>query len=273
MAIKRYKPTTPARRQMTGFDFSEITTQKPDKGLLQKKSNRAGRSAGKISMRRRGGGAKQRYRLVDLKRKKMDIPAKVVSIEYDPNRTCRIAKIIYDDGWKSYILAPQGLKIGDKVITSQDGSLKPGNRLKLKNIPTGSQIYNIEINPGKGGQIVRAAGQFASLLSKEEKYVTIQLPSKEVRKVLSECFASIGALSLPEKSLIKFGKAGRKRWFGRRPRVRGLAMAPNAHPHGGGEGRSSIGLSGPKSPWGKSTLGKKTRKSKPSDKLIIKRRK
>ena len=273
MAIKTYKPNTPGRRQMTAVDFSEITAQNPQKSLLAKKTKKAGRAKGRISVRRKGGGAKQRYRQIDFNRKKLDIPAKVLSIEYDPNRTCRIAQILYQDGQKSYILAPQELKVGDEVIAAEKVEAKPGNRAKLKNISSGSFIYNIEMNPGKGGQLVRTAGGSAVLLSKEDKYVTIQLPSKEIRKVLAECFATIGALSVPEHSAIKLGKAGRKRWLGKRPKVRGLAMAPDAHPHGGGEGSSSIGLPGPKTPWGKPTLGKKTRKPKRSDKLIIKRRK
>lgn len=272
MGIKTYKPTTSGQRQKISPDFSGITTDKPEKSLLVKKIRKSGRSKGRISMRRKGGGAKQRYRLVDFKRQKLDMKAKVVTIEYDPNRTARIAKIIYQDGEKSYILAPQELKIGDEVITAHKVPLKPGNRAQLKNIPASSFIYNIEIQPGKGGQMVRSAGNSAILLSKEGKYVTIKLPSKEIRRVLSESFASIGSLSYPEHSVMKHGKAGRKRWLGIRPKVRGLAMSPGAHPHGGGEGRSSIGMPSPKTPWGKLTLGKKTRKKKSSDRLIIKRR-
>lgn len=273
MGIKTYKPKTPGQRQKTSIDFSEITNKKPEKSLLAKKTKKAGRAKGRISVRRKGGGAKQRYRFVDFKREKLNIPAKVLSIEYDPNRTARIAKIVYENGKKSYILAPQELKVGDKVLTTEKAPVKPGHRAKLKNIPPGSFIYNIEMQPGKGGQMVKSAGTSATLLSKEGKYATIQLPSKEVRKILAECFASIGSLSVPEHAAIKLGKAGRKRWLGKRPRVRGLAMSPGAHPHGGGEGRSSIGMPGPKTPWGKPTLGKKTRKKKQSDKLIIKRRK
>ncbi len=273
MGIKIYKSNTAGRRRMVGVDFSEITSKKPQKSLLAKKTQKAGRAKGRVSVRRKGGGAKQRYRKVDFNRKKLDIPAQVKSIEYDPNRTCRIAQIVYKDGQKSYILAPQELKVGDEVIAAEKVEAKAGNRAKLKNIITGAAIYNIEMNPGRGGQLTRSAGGSATLLSKEGKYVTIQLPSKEIRKILAECSASIGTLSVSEHSAIKLGKAGRKRWLGRRPRVRGLAMAPGAHPHGGGEGRSSIGLPGPKTPWGKPTLGKKTRKSKRSDKLIIKRRK
>jgi len=273
MALKRYKPNAAARRKITGPDFKEITKKHPEKNLIGKISCSSGRAHGRISMRRKGGGVKNRYRIIDFKGQKLNIEGRVKSIEYDPNRSARIALVYYIDGSKNYILAPQGLKIDDKVICAEDAPGKTGNRAKLKNISAGSVIHNIEIHPGKGGQIVRAAGNSASLLSKEGKYVTIQLPSKEVRKVLSECYASIGALTFPENSLVKLGKAGRKRWLGMRPKVRGIAMAPNAHPHGGGEGKSSIGMSSPKSPWGKPTLGKKTRKPKPSDKLIIKRRK
>jgi len=273
MGIRKYQPFTPSRRKMSGLDFVEITTEKPTKSLLVKKNRKVGRANGRISSRRKGGGAKKQYRLVDFHQQKLNIPAKVLSIEYDPFRTARIAKIIYQDGEQSYILAPQDLKIGDKIICAESAPAKPANRAKLVNIPTSTAIYNIEIQPGKGGQIARSAGNSATLLSKEGKYVTIQLPSKEIRKVLASCAASIGVLSVPEHSAIKLGKAGRKRWLGKRPRVRGLAMSPNAHPHGGGEGRSSIGMPGPKTPWGKPTLGKKTRKKKPSDKLIIKKRK
>jgi len=273
MGIKLYKPTTPGRRRMSGSDFQEITAKEPLKSLIVKKHRKVGRSKSGISVRHKGGGVKKKFRLLDLKGQKFNVLGIVKSIEYDPTRTARIALVSYRDGSKSYILAPQDLKVGDEVITAEKTPIKPGNRAKLKNIPTSTLIHNIELSPGRGGQIVRSAGTSATLLSKEGKYVTIQLPSKEIRKVLAECYASIGVLSFPEHSALKVGKAGRNRWRGIRPSVRGLAMAPNAHPHGGGEGRSSIGMPSPKSPWGKPTLGKKTRKKKPSDKLIIKRRK
>lgn len=273
MGIKIFKPTTPSRRKMSGPDFSEITEKKPDKSLLSKRKRNSGRSKGRVSVRRRGGGAKKRYRIIDFSGKKLDILAKVVSIEYDPNRTARIAKVQYKDNEKSYILAPQGLKVNDEIINSEKAPIKPGNRLKIKNIPTSTMIYNIEMQPGHGGQLVRSAGNTAMLLSKEGKYATIQLPSKEVRKILIECYASVGSLSYPENSAIKIGKAGRNRWLGKKPKVRGVAMSPNSHPHGGGEGRSSIGMPSPKTPWGKPTLGKLTRKNKKTDKFIVKRRK
>ena len=273
MGLKTYKPITPGRRQRVSPDFYEITKKKPEKSLLKKLVKKAGRSKGRISVRRRGGGAKRRLRVVDFKRQKLNIPAKVKAVEYDPNRTARVALIQYKDGQKCYILASSELKVGDEIVTSEKASQKPGNRMKLKNIIPGTFIYNIELTPGKGGQIVRAAGNSAVLLATEEKYATVQLPSKEIRKIPAESYASIGSLSHPEHKAEKLGKAGRKRWLGKRPKVRGKAMHPAAHPHGGGEGQSPIGMPTPKTPWGKPTLGKKTRKKKLSDKLIIKRRK
>ena len=274
MAIKRLKPTTPGRRGMTVLDFSELTKKEPEKSLTKPKKEKAGRSHGKISVRHRGGGVKRLYRQVDFKQDKWDIPAKVKAIEYDPNRSAFIALLVFADGEKRYIIAPQNIKEGDEIIFSEKAPIKPGNRLKLKNIPDGTQIYNIELEPGKGGQLARSAGTSAVLLGKDDKYAIVQLPSKETRKINLECAASIGVVSNPDHDEIKIGKAGRKRLMGIRPTVRGSAMYPAAHPHGGGEGKAGIGLPSPKTPWGAPTLGKKTRKPrKPSDKFIIKRRK
>jgi len=276
MAIKAYKPITPGRRGMTGLTFDEITKKKPTKKLLISLPKRAGRSKnGRITIRHRGGGFKKKYRLVDFKQDKIDMPAKVLSIEYDPYRTTYIALIEYEDKEQRYILAPEKLNVGQEIITSGKGELKTGNRFKLKNIPFGLPIHNIELYPGRGGQLVKAAGSSATIVGKDEdeKYVHIKMPSGEIRKINSECFASIGTLSKPEHTLVKIGKAGRTRWLGRRSKVRGKAQAPVAHPHGGGEGQNPIGLPSPKSPWGAPTLGKKTRKRKISDKMILKSRK
>ena len=275
MGIKRYKPYTPSRRNMTSSDFSEITKKTPEKSLLAKKKEKAGRNSyGRITVRHQGGGNRQKYRLVDFKRKKDDIPATVIGIEYDPNRSANISLIEYEDGTKSYILAPVGLKDGDKVMSGENADIKPGNCMKLENIPVGTMVHNIELNPGQGGKFARAAGQSAQLMAKEGKYANLRLPSGEMRLVLVNCRATIGTIGNGDHENIKIGKAGRKRHMGIRPTVRGSAMNPVDHPHGGGEGRAPIGHPGPMTPWGKPALGYKTRKkNKKSDKFISKRRK
>mgnify|MGYP001580061945 CR=1 FL=1 len=274
MGLKVYKPTSPGRRGATGSTFEEITKKKPEKSLLVPLKKAAGRNfRGTITVRHQGGGAKRMLRLIDFKRNKTGIPGKVSAIEYDPNRSARIALIIYRDGEKRYILAPLGLSVGDSVMSGPQAEVRPGNALPLKAIPTGTQIHNLELNPGKGGQLVRSAGVAAQLMAKEEKYALVRLPSGETRLFRLECLATIGQVGNPDHSNITLGKAGRSRWLGIRPTVRGSAMSPRDHPHGGGEGKSPIGLPGPKTPWGKPTLGYKTRRRKPSDKLIVKRRK
>ena len=273
MALKVYRPTSPGRRGMTGSTFEEITKSKPEKSLLLPLKKRAGRNVqGRITVRHRGGGAKRRLRIIDFKRDKFGIPGKVAAIEYDPNRSAYIALIHYVDGEKRYILAPSGLSVGDIIKSGSDAEAKPGNALPLKLIPTGSVIHNIELKEGKGGQVVRSAGAAAQLMVKEGKYALVRLPSSEVRRIPSNCLATIGQVGNVDRRSIKLGKAGRKRWLGWRPTVRGSAMSPRDHPHGGGEGRSPIGLPGPKTPWGKPALGYKTRKPKASDKMIVKRR-
>ncbi len=273
MALKLYKPTSPGRRGMSGATFEEITKGRPEKSLLRPLRKKAGRnSQGRITVRHRGGGAKRRFRIIDFKRDKIGIPGRVATIEYDPNRSARIALIFYADGDKRYILAPLGLKVGDMIKSGGDAELKPGNTLPLKQMPSGTQIYNIELVPGKGGQLVRSAGTAAQLMDKEGGYALIRLPSSEVRRIRSNCVATIGQASNIEHQNIKLGKAGRGRWLRWRPSVRGSAMSPRDHPHGGGEGRSPIGMPSPKTPWGKPALGYKTRKSKASEKMIIKRR-
>ncbi len=273
MALKVYKPTSPGRRGMSGSTFEEITKSKPEKSLLLPLKKRAGRnSQGRITVRHRGGGAKRRFRIIDFKRNKIGVPGRVAAVEYDPNRSARIALIYYADGDKRYILAPLGLKVGDTVKSGEDAELKPGNTLPLKLMPSGSQIYNIELAPGRGGQLVRSAGTAAQLMDKEGGYALIRLPSGEVRRILSHCMATIGQVGNVDHQNIKLGKAGRRRWMGWRPSVRGSAMNPSDHPHGGGEGRSPIGMPGPKTPWGKPALGYRTRKPKASDKMIVKRR-
>ena len=274
MGIKTYNPYTPSRRQMTGSDFSEITKTTPEKSLLDSKKRTAGRnSQGKITVRHRGGGAKKKYRIIDFKRNKDGIPAKVVGIEYDPNRTANIALICYADGEKAYILAPEGLKDGMTVMNGENAEVRVGNCLPLANIPVGTQIHNIELYPGKGGQLVRSAGNSAQLMAKEGKYATLRLPSGEMRMVPIICRASVGVVGNGEHNLINIGKAGRKRHMGIRPTVRGSVMNPNDHPHGGGEGKTGIGRPGPCTPWGKPALGLKTRKkNKQSNKLIVRRR-
>ena len=274
MGIKTYSPYTPSRRHMTGSDFSEITTSTPEKSLVVSLKKNAGRNnQGKITVRHRGGGNRTKYRIVDFKRRKDDIPATVKTIEYDPNRTANIALIAYADGEKAYILAPEGLKVGMKIMNGENAEVRPGNCLPLTNIPVGTMVHNIELYPGKGGQLVRSAGNGAQLMAKEGKYATLRLPSGEMRMVPLNCRASIGVVGNGEHSLINIGKAGRKRHMGIRPTVRGSVMNPNDHPHGGGEGKTCIGRPGPCTPWGKPALGLKTRKkNKQSNKLIVRRR-
>ncbi len=274
MGIKTYSPYTPSRRQMTGSDFAEITKTTPEKSLLASKSKTAGRNAqGKITVRHRGGGAKRKYRIIDFKRNKDGIPAKVIGVEYDPNRTANIALICYADGEKAYILAPQGLTDGMTIMNGPDAEVRVGNCLPLSEIPVGTQIHNIELYPGRGGQLVRSAGNSAQLMAKEGKYATLRLPSGEMRMVPLVCRASVGVVGNGEHNLINIGKAGRKRHMGIRPTVRGSVMNPNDHPHGGGEGKTGIGRPGPSTPWGKPALGLKTRKkNKASNKLIVRRR-
>ncbi len=273
MALKVYRPTSPGRRGMSSATFEEITKSKPEKSLLLPLKKRSGRnSQGRITVRHRGSGAKRRLRLVDFKRDKFGVPGKVAAIEYDPNRSAYIALIHYVDGEKRYILAPVELSVGDTIMSGSDAEVKPGNTLPLKLIPTGTQIHNIELERGKGGQLVRGAGTAAQLMVKEDEYALVRLPSGEIRRIRSECLATIGQVGNIDQQSIKLGKAGRKRWLGWRPTVRGSAMSPRDHPHGGGEGRSPIGLPGPKTPWGKPALGYRTRKPKASDKMIVKRR-
>lgn len=274
MAVKKFNPITPSRRQMTMPTFEEITSQSPEKSLLVALKSKAGRNAqGKITVRHRGGGAKRKYRIIDFKRNKDSIPAKVATIEYDPNRTAYIALVVYADGEKRYILAPAGLKVGDVIESGVNADIKAGNALPLKNIPVGTVIHNIELQKGKGGQLVRAAGNSAQLMAKEGDYATLRLPSGEMRYVRIECRATIGTLSNATNDIVNIGKAGRKRHMGFRPTVRGSVMNPNDHPHGGGEGKSPIGRPSPVTPWGKPALGYKTRKNKKySDRFIIKDR-
>jgi len=269
MAIKVYKPTTPSRRGMTGYSFEEITKSTPEKSLVRGIKSKAGRSFGKIAVRHQGGGHKRRYRLVDFKRDKLGIPARVASIEYDPNRSARIALLNYADGEKRYILAPLGLKVGDSLLSGPEAEVRTGNALPLDRVPLGTMVHNVELHAGKGGQIVRSAGTAAQLLAKEGVYAHLRLPSGEVRLVRRECMATIGQVGNVEHGNIKLGKAGRSRWLGRRPHTRGSAMSPRDHPHGGGEGKSPIGMPSPKTPWGKPTLGKKTRRNKATGKYIL----
>ena len=275
MGIRRFKPYTPSRRNMTVSTFEEITKKTPEKSLLAKKKEKAGRNSyGRITVRHQGGGNRQKYRIIDFKRNKDDMYATVVGIEYDPNRSANIALLEYEDGTKTYILAPQGLKDGDKVISGAKVDIKPGNCMPIESIPVGTMIHNIELNPGQGGKMVRAAGQGAQLMAKEEKYSHVRLPSEEMRLVLTRCRATIGTIGNSDHENIKIGKAGRKRHMGIRPTVRGSVMNPVDHPHGGGEGRAPVGHAGPMTPWGKPALGYKTRKkNKQSDKFIVKRRK
>jgi large subunit ribosomal protein L2 len=273
VALKTYRPTSPGRRGMSGATFDEITRGKPEKSLLRPLKKRGGRNTqGKITVRHRGGGSKQRLRLIDFKRDKFGVPGKVAAIEYDPKRSARIALIHYADGEKRYILAPLELNVGDTVMSGSDAEVKPGNALPLSQIPTGTLIHNIEMERGRGGQLARGAGVAAQLMVKEGDYALVRLPSSEMRRIRIDCLATIGQLGNVDHQNIKLGKAGRTRWLGRRPTVRGSAMSPRDHPHGGGEGRSPIGMPGPKTPWGKPALGYRTRKPKASDKLIVKRR-
>lgn len=274
MGIKKANPVTPGLRRATFYTFEEITKDEPEKSLVKPLKKHAGRNnQGKITARFRGGGVKRLYRVIDFRRDKVGIPAKVIAIEYDPNRSARIALLEYEDGERRYILWPEELKVGDTVMSGPDADIKVGNCLPLANIPDGTVIHNIELTPGKGGQLVRSAGAFAILLAKEGKYATVKMPSGEVRLINLKCRATIGRVGLAEHELIRLGKAGRMRYLGRRPHVRGAAMNVDDHPHGGGEGKAPVGMSAPKSPWGWVTLGRKTRKPrKASDKLIIKRR-
>ena len=274
MGIKKYNPTSPGLRGMTVSTFEEITTDKPEKSLTVTLKKHAGRnSRGKITVRHRGGGTRPKYRIIDFKRNKDNIPGKVSTIEYDPNRTANIALIVYADGEKRYIIAPSGLKVGDTIYSGPEADIKVGNALPIANIPVGTIIHNIEMKPGKGAQMARAAGNGAQLMAKEDKYAQVRLPSGEVRKVLLNCRATIGEVGNEDHGNIQIGKAGRKRHMGRRPHVRGSVMNPNDHPHGGGEGRAPIGRKGPVTPWGKPTLGYKTRKkNKASSQYIVKRR-
>ncbi len=274
MGIRKYKPTTPGLRGMTVSTFEEVTKSTPEKSLLSKKNKMAGRNSnGRITVRHRGGGSKNKYRIVDFKRLKDGVPAKVNAIEYDPNRNAYIALLFYADGAKSYIIAPLGLKVGDTVVSGPEADIKVGNALPMENIPVGTVIHNIEMKPGKGAQMARSAGAFVQLMAKEGNYVTLRLPSGEMRMVRKECRATIGQVGNLDHENINYGKAGRTRHMGIRPTVRGSVMNPNDHPHGGGEGRAPIGRPGPCTPWGKPTMGYKTRKkNNPSDKYIVRRR-
>ncbi len=275
MGIKHYRPVTPSTRNMTVSTFEEITKKTPEKSLLAKKRKNAGRNSyGRITVRHQGGGNRQKYRIIDFKRQKDDMQATVIGIEYDPNRSANIALVEYADGVKSYILAPSGLKDGDKIVSGPNADIKPGNCLPIENIPVGTMIHNIELNPGQGGKLVRSAGQEAQLMAKEGKYAHVRLPSGEMRLVMAKCRATIGTIGNSDYENIKLGKAGRKRHMGIRPTVRGSVMNPCDHPHGGGEGKAPVGRPGPLTPWGKPALGYKTRKkNKQSDKFIVKRRK
>lgn len=274
MPLRQYKPTTPSRRFRSVSTFEEITATKPEKSLLEPLKKTGGRNAqGKVTARFRGGGHKRMYRLIDFKRDKAGVPGKVATIEYDPNRSARIALIHYVDGEKRYILAPVGLKVGDRIIASEEADIKPGNCLPLRAIPVGTVIHNIELTPGRGGQMVRSAGAGAQLMAKEGKYAQVRLPSSEVRRVLMECKATIGQVGNVEHENESWGKAGKSRWQGKRPHVRGVAMTPRDHPHGGGEGKSPVGRKkGPATPWGKPALGFKTRRNKATDKFIVRKR-
>ncbi|MBI4266807.1 MAG: 50S ribosomal protein L2 [Chloroflexi bacterium] len=274
MALKVHRPITPARRRMSGYTFEEITKSKPEKSLVVPLRKRAGRSnQGKITVRHHGGGAKQKVRLIDFKRDKLGIPGRVAAIEYDPTRSARIALIYYADGEKRYILAPLGLNVGDKVMAGAEAEVRPGNALPLKNIPAGSSIHNIELQRGRGGQMVRGAGVAAQLMVKEGQYALVRLPSGEIRRIAIDCFATIGQVGNAEHQSVHLGKAGRNRWLGWRPTVRGSAMTPRDHPHGGGSGKSPTGLPGPKTRWGKPARGYKTRiRAKSSNKMIVKPR-
>jgi large subunit ribosomal protein L2 len=273
MPIKVYKPTSAGRRGMTGHSFDEITTSRPQRSLTEAIRKHGGRNnSGRITVRHRGGGHKRRYRIIDFKRDKFDMSARVLSIEYDPNRSSRIALLEYEDGERRYIIAPLGVKVGDKLANGDRAEIRPGNALYIRDIPVGTQIHNIELLPGEGGQLARSAGVSGQLLAKEGVYAQVRLPSGEVRLVHERCMATIGQVGNTDHGNIKLGKAGRNRWMGWRPTVRGTAMDPASHPHGGGEGRSGIGLPGPKTPWGKPALGKRTRVNKRTSQFIVRRR-
>lgn len=272
MAVKVYKPTSPGRRGMTGYGFEEITRNAPERSLLEPLKRSGGRSRGRVTVRHRGGGHKRRYRRIDFRRDKAGVPGRVDSVEYDPNRSARIALVVYADGEKRYILAPVGLKVNDGIVSGDQAEVRPGNAMPIRSIPLGTMMHNIEIYAGRGGQLVRAAGTAAQLMAKEGDYAQVRLPSGEVRLIRTACMATIGQVGNVEHGNIKLGKAGRKRWMGRRPTVRGSAMDPASHPHGGGEGKAPIGLKHPKTPWGKPALGKKTRHNKSTDKFIVRRR-
>ena len=273
MAIRNYKPTTPGRRKMSALINEEITTSTPEKSLTVTIKKNGGRNnQGKITVRHQGGGAKRKYRIIDFKRNKFNVPGSVASIEYDPNRTANIALINYADGEKRYIIAPKGLKVGDKIESGENADIKVGNALPIMSIPVGTMIHNIELRPGKGGELARSAGSSAQILGRENNYVMIRLSSGEQRKILGTCMATVGEVGNEDSSLVKVGKAGRSRHMGIRPTVRGSVMNPNDHPHGGGEGRAPVGRKAPMTPWGKPALGLKTRKKKQSDKFIVRRR-
>ncbi len=273
MPIRQFKPTSPGRRGATGYTFEEITKKKPEKRLTEPLKKSGGRNnQGRITVRHRGGGHKRKYRIIDFKRNKFGVPATVIAIEYDPNRSARIALVQYEDGEKRYILCPLGLKVGDRVESGPEAEIRVGNALPLRNIPTGTVIHNIELYPGRGGQMVRSAGAAAQLVAKEGDYSLLRMPSGEMRRVRSECMATIGQVGNVEHNQISLGKAGRSRHRGIRPTVRGSAMTPRDHPHGGGEGKAPIGLPGPKTPWGKPALGYRTRHNKRTDKYIVRRR-
>jgi large subunit ribosomal protein L2 len=273
MGIKIYRPTSAGRRGMSVSDFEEITRSTPERSLLRPVQRLAGRNnVGRITVRHRGGGHKRRYRVIDFKRDKPGVPGRVDSIEYDPNRSARIALVVYADGDKRYILAPLGLQVGARIMAGPEAEVRVGNAMPLRSIPLGTMVHNIELQPGRGGQLARSAGTAAQLMAKEGEYAQVRLPSGEVRRVLLVCMATIGQVGNTEHANLNLGKAGRKRWMGWRPVVRGVAMEPNSHPHGGGEGRSPVGMPGPKTPWGKPALGYRTRTKKPSDKYIVRRR-
>ncbi|HQE91746.1 MAG TPA: 50S ribosomal protein L2 [Anaerolineae bacterium] len=274
MAVKKYKPTSPGRRWLAGQTFEEVTRDKPEKSLVHPLHKSAGRNAyGRVTVRHRGGGHGRQYRQIDFRRDKFDVPARVDSIEYDPNRSARIALLVYADGEKRYIVAPLGLRVGNTVVSSRKSTeIYVGNSMPLERIPLGTLVHNVELYPGRGGQLVRAAGAAAQVLAKEGNYITLRLPSSETRRVYKTCMATIGQVGNVDHTNVKLGKAGRKRWLGWRPSVRGSAMSPRDHPHGGGEGRSPVGMPGPKSPWGWRTLGRKTRRNKSTDKYIVRRR-
>lgn len=273
MPVKVYKPTSAGRRGMTGYTFEEITKSKPERSLTEALRKSGGRNnRGRVTVRHRGGGHRRRYRIIDFKRNKFDSKAVVIAIEYDPNRSARIALVQYEDGERRYIIAPLGLKVGQLIGSGSQAEMRPGHALALKDIPVGTVIHNIEFRPGKGGQMARAAGTSAQLVAKEGIYVTLRLPSGEYRKIHENCMATIGQVGNAEHGNVNYGKAGRRRWLGWRPTVRGIAMDPDSHPHGGGEGRSGIGMKAPKTPWGKPALGVRTRKNKRTDLFIVRRR-